>query len=128
MGLQWVRLDSNIATHDKVLALLDMRDGHKAAWMYVCSLGHCGGHGTNGLVTFRSLPFIHGTKRLAEMLVEVSLWHPDPEGWRIPNWAVRQETTEVTDSKRKAQSAAAHKVNCVRWHGPDCHCWKERVT
>lgn len=127
-GLHWVRLDSNIASHDKILSLLEQRDGAKAAWSYVCGLGHSGGHGTDGLITFHALPFIHCTKRYAEMLVEVGLWEPHPLGWTMPNWSARQETTMVTDAKRQAQSAGAHKANCLRWHGPDCGCWKDRIT
>jgi hypothetical protein len=123
-GLPWVRLDSNIASHDKILALLAERDGVKAAWMYVCSLGYCGGHGTDGLINFASLPFIHGTKRLAAMLVEHDLWTPDPQGWRIPKWSDRQQSTGATEQIRAAQAAGARKANCVRWHGPGCGCWQ----
>jgi hypothetical protein len=128
MGLHWVRLDSNIASHDKILRLLEMKDGTKAAWAYVCGLGHCGGHGSDGLITFQSLPFIHCTKRHAEMLVEVGLWQPVPLGWQVPNWATRQESSGITDAKRIAQSVGAHKANCQRWHGMDCGCWKEHVA
>lgn len=123
MGLPWVRLDSNIASHDKILALLDERNGVKAAWMYVCSLGYCGGHGTDGLVKFNVLPFVHGTKQLAGLLVQHGLLAPDPEGWRIPNWDERQQSSGDTGRVRAAQSAGARKANCVRWHGEDCGCW-----
>jgi hypothetical protein len=69
-GLPWVRLDSNIASHDKILSLLGERDGVKAAFMYVCGLGYCGGHGTDGLIRYGALPFIHGIRRLAELRVK----------------------------------------------------------
>ena len=124
MGLRWVRLDSNIASHDKILGLLEERDGVKAAWMYVCALGHCGGHDTDGLVSFQSLPFVHGTRRLAELLVKHGLFRPHPKGWEIPNWDERQQSSGTTQAIRDAQSAGAKKANCVRWHGPDCGCWK----
>ena len=122
-GLPWVRLDSNIASHDKILALLEERDGVKAAWVYVCSLGYCGGHGTDGFIPFGALPFVHGTRRLAEMLVSQGLWKPEPRGWRIPNWAERQQTSDATETIRAAQAAGARKANCVRWHGDKCGCW-----
>lgn len=124
MSLPWVRLDSNIASHDKILTLLAHRDGTKAAWMYVCGLGYSGGHGTDGLVPFAALPFIHGTKTLARLLVESSLWAPDPLGWRIPKWADKQQISVATQAKRAAQSAGARRANCTRWHGEDCGCWK----
>jgi hypothetical protein len=123
MALPWVRLDSNIASHDKILSLLEQRDGVKAAWLYVCALGYCGGHGTDGLIKFAALPFIHGNKRLAGLLVEHHLWYPDQQGWRIPKWAERQELSLVTEQKRAAQSAGGRKGNCIKWHGQDCGCW-----
>jgi hypothetical protein len=124
MPLPWVRLDSNIASHDKILLALGQKDGAKVAWMYVCSLGYSGGHGTDGLIPFAALGFIHGTKRLAEQAVEVGLWQIDREGWRIPNWALRQEESVTTERKRAAQSAAAIRTNCIRYHGQECGCWK----
>lgn len=123
-GLPWVRLDSNIASHDKILALLAERDGTKAAWMYVCSLGHCGGHGTDGLIAFAALPFIHGTRKLAELAVQHTLWAPDPAGWRIPNWDERQQSSGATEAIKAAQAAGGRKANCVRWHGEACGCWQ----
>jgi hypothetical protein len=125
VGLPWVRLDSNIASHDKILALLAEPGGVKAAWMYVCTLGHCGGHGTDGLLSFESLPFVHGTKHLAKLLVDHDLITPDPQGWRIPNWGDRQQSVLATETRRAAQSAGARKANCIRWHGPACGCWED---
>jgi len=127
MALPWVRLDSNIASHDKITALLmaEPRHGWRAAFVYVCSLGHCGGHGTDGLVAFSSLPFIHADKRSAELLVQHGLWEPDPLGWRLPNWSRRQETAVTSAKKRLAQSMGALKANCVRWHGAGCGCWND---
>ena len=125
MGLPWVRLDSNIATHDKIVALLEEKNGVRAAWMYVCALGYSGGHETGGLVKFNVLPFIHGNKQLAQMLVKHRLWEPDPEGWTIRKWGERQPSVQQTARTRAAQSLGARKANCVRWHGDDCGCWQE---
>lgn len=128
MSLPWVRLDSNLASHDKILSLLDEKpkaDAYHAAFSYVCSLGYCGGHGTDGLVKFSAIPFVHGTKRTAELLVRHHLWLPDPEGWRIPNWDKRQQSEAATKAIRNAQRAGAIRANCARWHGKDCGCWEE---
>lgn len=126
MALPWVRLDSNIATHDKIADLLQERKGVEAAWMYVCSLGYCGGHDTKGLVKFNALPFIHGSKMLAQLLVKHRLWEPDPEGWTVRNWAERQPTSLTASRTRAAQSKGAMKANCIRWHGDDCGCWERQ--
>lgn len=125
MSLPWVRLDSNIGTHDKVVQLLSRRDGHKAFTLYVCSLGYAGGHATDGDISRAALPFIHGTERLANMLVEARLWqHAGAQGWRIHNWEQRQELSIVTAMKETGRKKASAKANCTRWHGPDCGCWE----
>ena len=42
MGKLWVRLDTNIHQHDKILHLLSLKDGHRAAAMYMFSLSWSG--------------------------------------------------------------------------------------
>ena len=125
MGLPWVRLDSNIASHDKILALLERRNGRAAAFSYCCSLAYAGGNGTDGHIPFAALPFLHATKRDAEMLVEVGLWDPDRFGWTIRNFTERNQMSVVSDAIRAGQRRGALKANCTRWHGPDCKCWSQ---
>jgi hypothetical protein len=131
MSLPWVRLDSNIASHDKVLRLLAMPNGAKAFVLYTCALGYCGGHATDGRVEPYALPMLHGTPKLAQMLVEVRLWAYDPGGggaYYMPNWAERQELAMVTEAKRAAQRLGGLKGSCVKNHGPGCGCWKQHST
>lgn len=125
MSLPWVRLDSNIATHDKVLRLLALRDGHRAFTLYICALGWAGGHGTDGHVPAYVLPHIHGTEKHAQMLVEVRLWEYVDGGYDIRNYVERQELAVVTEAKRQAQRMAARRTNCLRYHGKDCGCWRK---
>ena len=132
MSLPWVRLDSNIASHDKVVPLLSLRDGHKAFTLYVCALGYAGGHGTDGFISRDILPFIHGSERLAQMLVDArgradkaGLWEIADGGWTIHNYAVRQELTTITAIKDNARRQASAKANCTRWHGSACECWRQ---
>ena len=127
MGLPWVRLDSNIATHPKVLRLIAQRDGYRAFTVSICSLGYSCGHATDGLIERFALTTIHGTERHARMLVDGGFWEYDPEGrgWLIRNWDRRQEMSFITEGKKLAQSLAAKKTNCQRWHGPECGCWKD---
>ena len=125
MALPWVRLDTNIASHDKILTLLAHRNGRGIAFSYICALAYSGGHGTDGHVPFAALPFLHATKRDMEVLVEVGLLDPNPRGWSIRNYENRQQLSAATDAVRAGQRAGALKANCVRWHGEDCHCWKK---
>lgn len=127
MALPWVRLDTNIAGHDKILALTSEKPeslAYRAAFSYVCSLGYSGGHSTDGVIPFSALPFIHGTKKTAELLVRHFLWTPSPLGWSIRNFDTRQQSSATTQSIRNAQRAGALKANCKRWHGPNCQCWE----
>lgn len=126
MALPWVRLDANIASHDKILGLIaETPHGWRAAFSYTCSLGYAGGHGTDGLIEFPALPFVHGTKQTAQLLVKHHLWRPHPLGWLVTNWEKRQQSEAMTKSIRNSRRAAAVKGNCVRWHGSDCGCWED---
>lgn len=127
MSLPWVRLDSHIASHDKVLSLLSDPSGKRwqAAFSYVCALGWSGDHGTDGAIPKTALPFVHGTPATARLLVTYRLWTESLTGWDIVNYEKRQELSIVREGKRAAQAAGARKANCQRWHGPECGCWRE---
>lgn len=128
MALPWVRLDSHIGSHDKILALLS--DTHpkkwQAAFSYVCALGWSGDQGTDGRIPVAALPFIHATKQTARLLVidrgYGPLWREDKLGWQIVNFAERQELSIITAGKREASRVAGMKGACVRYHKPGC--WK----
>jgi hypothetical protein len=124
MSLPWVRLDSNIYTHDKVLLLASQRDGYRAITVYLFSMGYAGGHGTDGLIPRHVLPIIQGTERIARMLVDARLWEYAEGGWRIRNWDQRQELSVISEGKRAAAAAAGRKSQCIQRHGPDCGCWR----
>jgi hypothetical protein len=123
MGLPWVRLDSNIASHDKIMSILREKEGTRAFTLYVCGLGYSGGHATDGFIPEIVLPAIHGTSRLAALLESHGLWEPVQQGWVIHNYAERQELAAVTEAKRSAQSRAGRKSQCVQRHGAECGCW-----
>lgn len=126
MGLPWVRLDSDIANHDKIVRLLGQRDGYRAFTVYVCSLGWSGGQGKDGHVPSYILPRIYGLEKHARQLVDVGLWTYDEngDGWWIKNYDTRQELSVVSEAKRAASAMGGRKAACRRKHGPDCECWK----
>lgn len=112
MGLPWVRLDTNLPYNPKVLALLAMPGGHRAAFVYVCSLTYTGSHGLDGFLPADSLPFLHGRVADARLLLRVGLWRDVPGGYQVPDWAAFQLTSdEQQERRRRAQAAAA-----ARWH------------
>lgn len=126
MALPWVRLDANIGSHDKILALIS--DPSPKRWQayssYVTALAWSGGQGTDGLVPKTALPFVHGTTTTARLLVVYRLWEETLIGWRIVNYESRQELNIVAEAKRAAQSAGGRKARCRQNHGPECGCWK----
>ncbi len=127
MSLPWVRLDSNIATHDKVLDLLSRPNGHKAFTLYICALGYSGAHGTDGRIKRLALPMCHGTSKLADLLVDVGLFrHLEAGDYEIHNWELRQEGEIVREMKAEGIRLASQKANCVRWHGKACGCWNRK--
>lgn len=120
-GLPWVRLDSNIGTNRKVARLLAQRDGAKAFALYVIALGWSGGHGTDGRVSAYMLPMLHGSTRLATLLVECELWETlDEDTYGIRNYADRQELARVTEARQQQRRSAI----CARWmrDGRPCSC------
>lgn len=128
MSLPWFRVDTGLASHDKILALI--ADTHprrwQAAFSYVCAIGWAVDHATDGRIPPAALPFVHGTVSTARLLVIDrgfgKLWQEDSSGWEIVNFGVRQELSAITAGKNEARRVAAEKANCTRWHGPDC--WK----
>lgn len=125
MGLPWVRLDANIATHDKILHLLS--DPSPLRWQsaasYMFALAWSGGQGTDGKIASVALGFVHGTPKTARLLVKYHLWNEAVGGFQIVNFELRQQVNEVTDAIRSAQSSGGKRGNCVRHHGELC--WKQ---
>lgn len=117
MSLPWVRLDANIASHDKTIRAMGMKGGKGAMCLYVFALGWAGGQGTDGHIPTAALPMLHGTRAEARILEAVELWDADPDGdgWWVRNWGQRQESHEVTEAKRERARNAA----MSRWHGPN---------
>jgi len=109
MSLPWIRFDTALPDNPKILALCARRDGHRAAFVYVCGLAYSGKHGTDGFLPRECLPRINGKQGDAANLLDLELWLMDPGGggWIIPGWSEFQESNEETQKRRvRAQSAA----------------------
>ena len=126
-SLPWVRTDSNIASHDKILALIDDPSPKKwqALSVYLMSYPWSGGHGTDGKIPKSALKQIHGTPITARLLVKYRLWTEELAGWEIVDSADRQQLSDETYSIRKQKHMGGIKGNCKRWHEAGCECWKD---
>jgi len=105
--VQWVRLDTAFPRNHKVLALLELKDGHRAITAYICGLSYAGEQNVDGFIPRAALPFLHARVADARRLVEVGLWLDDEGGWVINGWSDFQPTTdESTARSNKARIAA----------------------
>ena len=109
--LAWVRLDTAMPRNQKVLTLLGMKDGHRAAFVWLSSWCYAGEQGTDGFIPKPALGLIHGREVDAERLCEVGLWHAKPGGWEINDWGDYQQTNAETEARTVRAKAAA----AARW-------------
>lgn len=124
-GLPWIRFDTTLPDHPKMLELLGLRDGHRSAFVFCCALAYAGRHGTDGYIPTAALPRINGRKLDTTNLVAVGLFDPDENsGWHVHGYAEYQQVSETTDEIREKRRKASKKGNCVRHHGEQCGCWK----
>lgn len=115
MSLPWVRFDTALPDNPKILTLIAMKDGHRAAFVYCCGLAYSGKQGTDGFLPTEAIPRINGRAVDAARLTDVGLWRQVPGGWLINGWDEKQESTVETKARRvKAQTAAA-----ARWEKHD---------
>lgn len=109
--LAWVRLDTAMPRNQKILSLMAMKDGHRAGFVWLCSLSYAGEQGTDGFIPAPALPMIHARQADADRLVEVGLWLPQPGGWAINDWADYQQTNAETQARTARMKAMAE----LRW-------------
>lgn len=122
MALPWVRLDTNVGTHDKILALKcdASPDRWQAMASYFVALAWSGGQNTDGSIPEYALDSVLANKTTARLLVKYRLWKESTAGWEIVNYADRQATSRVRSAKAEARRIASEKANCTRWHGAGC--------
>jgi hypothetical protein len=127
-GYPWARLDANICHHDKIVYLKTQRGGWRAISAYIFSIGWSVGQGTDGFIPTHMAPALDADKTTIALLLSARLWEEGVGGWQIHNFAERQELEIIRESKRAMQQARASKGNCVRWHGPNCGCWRNDLA
>lgn len=112
-GLNWVRVDANLHSNHKTLALLGERGGDHALCVYIFGLGYSGSQGTAGFIPSTALGLFHGKPRDASLLVDVGMWDSLTGGWDVHDWLEYQPT----DEESRVRSEKAKKAADARWAG-----------
>jgi hypothetical protein len=95
----------------KILGLLTHKDGHRAAFVWVCAMAYAGKHGTDGFIPREALTRINARTVDMRLLVENRLLIENAGGWQVASWDEFQISDEAAKQRReKAQNAAA-----IRW-------------
>lgn len=141
MPLPWVRLDTSMPDHPKIIDLCDRGDaGIAAAFVWVCSLAYSGKHGTDGFIPKAVLGRLNGKPKHAQLLVAHRLWDElPPKGWQIHGWEEYQMiavnfdevfSPQARSNGGKARAASmtaeersesARKAAQARWSGGDAY-------
>jgi hypothetical protein len=127
LSLPWFRLDTNVGSHDKILALLDDRAPasvkYRALWSWVTAIGWSVDAETDGRIPRAAFQYIHATPATAALLVKYGLFDEEPPGYVIHNYARRQPLASTSQQVRDTRRREGAKAACRRWHGPEC--WVE---
>ncbi len=117
-GRHWVCLSTSFYDNPKVLKLAHSKQ-FKALHVYVCSLAWSGKHVTEGDVPAYALPFVSGTRKEANVLVEAGLWLilPDLDGWYINDWDTYQMPITEIETRREKRRQDGRDAANKRWHG-----------
>lgn len=120
MPLPWVRLDTSMPDHPKIIDLCERGDvGLAAAFVWCCSLAYAGKHGTDGRITKSVLPRINGKAKHAQLLVAYRLWDAETYGWRIHSYEEYQmlaaaEVDMRQSASRGGRTAASNMTDAQR--------------
>ena len=111
MGLPWIRLDTNMPDHPKVLGLLTEKDGRALAFVWICCMAYAGKHETAGFVPREAISRVNAKPADMAALVRHGLLTEIPGGWEIHGWDDYQlSSDEHRERRERAKYAAA-----VRW-------------
>lgn len=115
MARIYVPLDANYLRDPKV-----RRAGPDAELLYVRSLAHAKGGGTDGYIADFDLPVVGvGLTKLPQRvaaLVKHGLWDEAEGGWEITNWTKWNKTQSQLREDKEARRRGAELTNHKRYH------------
>lgn len=110
-GLPWVRLDTSMPDNPKLLDLLASKEGHRAAFVWICCLAYSGKHGTAGFIPRSAVPRVNARTTDMNRLVTANLLVEVAGGWDIKSWDEFQISDETARQRRENAKRAA----TIRW-------------
>lgn len=111
MGLPWVRLDTSMPDNPKLLGILTEKEGHRAAFVWICCLAYAGKHGTDGFIPREAAPRCNGRAADFRLLASHDLLVEDAGGWLIKSWDEFQISDADAQKRRERAQFAARQ----RW-------------
>lgn len=110
MGLQWIRLDTDMFDHPKLIGLIESND-FRAIVVHIAGMAYSGKHSTDGFIPREVLRRIDGRSADARRLVEEELWTESIGGWDINGW----DEYQISDDETKKRRDKARKAAEMRW-------------
>ena len=111
MGLQWIRLDTAMPDNPKLLGLLTEKEGHRAAFVWVCCMAYAGKHETAGFIPREAVSRVNGRSADFARLVASDLLVESAGGWDIKGW----DEFQLSDESAVARREKAKKAASMRW-------------
>lgn len=117
-GLPWIRLDTSIFQHPKMLYLIEAGEW-RAIVLHLGAMCYTAQHDLGGFIPEVCLRMLVGgtddayadAKRDAETLLDAALWMLAPGGWTCHGW----EEFQAVSEESKKRSERAHKAAVARW-------------
>ena len=111
MALPWIRLDTSMPDNPKLLGLLTEKDGHRAAFVWICCMAYAGKHETAGFIPREAVSRVNGRSADMARLVAAGMLTECAGGWDVKGW----DEYQLSDESASARRERAKKAAAARW-------------
>jgi hypothetical protein len=111
VGLPWIRLDTDMPDHPKILGLLAEKDGKAVAFVWLCCMAYAGKHETAGFVPREAISRVNGRPADMATLVRHGLLTECAGGWDIHGW----DDYQLSSDEHRARRERAKHAAAIRW-------------
>ena len=111
MGLPWIRLDTSMPDNPKILGLETVKDGHRAAYLWLKCMCYAGKHETAGFVPREAISRLGGRTTDMRTLKDHGFVTESAGGWDINGG----DEFQVSDEDAKKRREKASRAAAIRW-------------